>query len=103
MRCFLFLLPNHTNFVVFFVPFALFSDEPEVFFPKYSQTAILHAAHFRRVVNKQKRNSKDVKDDKNQDQEVDLLILTRGAISQFSSGSACLVSTVECIISRTPF
>ena len=30
--------------------FALFSDEPEVFLPKYSQMAILHAAHFRRVV-----------------------------------------------------
>ena len=30
---------------------ALFSDKPEVFLPKYSQTAILHAAHFRRVVN----------------------------------------------------
>ena len=30
--------------------FALFSEEPEVFLPKYSQTAILHAAHFRRVV-----------------------------------------------------
>ena len=30
--------------------FALFSKEPEVFLPKYSQTAILHAAHFRRVV-----------------------------------------------------
>ena len=32
--------------------FALFSDEPEVFFSKYmySQKAILHAAHFRRVV-----------------------------------------------------
>ena len=29
---------------------ALFGDEPEVFLPKYSQTAILHAAHFRRVV-----------------------------------------------------
>ena len=27
-----------------------FSAEPEVFLPKYSQTAILHAAHFRRVV-----------------------------------------------------
>ena len=26
------------------------SGEPEVFLPKYSQTAILHAAHFRRVV-----------------------------------------------------
>ena len=31
--------------------FALFSDEPEVFLPKYSQTAIVHAAHFPRVVN----------------------------------------------------
>ena len=30
--------------------FTLFSDEPEVFLPKYSQTAILHAAHLRRVV-----------------------------------------------------
>ena len=29
----------------------LFSDELEVFLPKYSQTAIRHAAHFRRVVN----------------------------------------------------
>ena len=28
------------------------SDEPEVFLSKYSQTAILHAAHFRRVVNR---------------------------------------------------
>ena len=27
------------------------SDEPGVFLPKYSQMAILHAAHFRRVVN----------------------------------------------------
>ena len=33
-----------------FFQFALFSDKPEVFLPKYSQTAILHAAHFRRVV-----------------------------------------------------
>ena len=31
--------------------FALFSDKPEVLLPKYSQTAILHAAQFRRVVN----------------------------------------------------
>ena len=37
-------------FNVFFV-FTLFSDRPEVFLPKYSQTAILHAAHYRRVVN----------------------------------------------------
>ena len=36
---------------VFFLLFALFSEEPEVFLPKYSQTVILHAAHFRRVVN----------------------------------------------------
>ena len=31
--------------------FAPFSDESSVFLPKYSQTAILHAAHFLRVVN----------------------------------------------------
>ena len=31
--------------------FALVSDEPEVFLPKYSQTAILHAAYLRWVVN----------------------------------------------------
>ena len=31
--------------------FALFSDEPEVFLPEYSKPAILHAAHFWRVVN----------------------------------------------------
>ena len=31
--------------------FALFSDVPEVFLPEYSQTAIFHAAHFRRGVN----------------------------------------------------
>ena len=30
--------------------FTLIRDEPEVFLPKYSQTAILHAAHFPRVV-----------------------------------------------------
>ena len=34
-----------------FLLFALFNNEPEVFFPKYSQTAILHAAHFPRVEN----------------------------------------------------
>ena len=33
-----------------FFLFALFGDEPEVFLPKISQTAILHAAHFLRVV-----------------------------------------------------
>ena len=32
------------------VTFPMFSDEPEVFLSKYSQTAILHAAHFWRVV-----------------------------------------------------
>ena len=31
--------------------FALVSDEPELFLSQYNQTAILHAAHFRRVVN----------------------------------------------------
>ena len=30
--------------------FLMFSDKPEVFLSKYSQTAIIHAAHFRRVV-----------------------------------------------------
>ena len=36
-----------------FLLFALFNDKPEIFFPKYSQTAILslHAAHFPRVEN----------------------------------------------------
>ena len=34
-----------------FLLFALVSDEPEVFLPNYSQTAILQAANFRRVVN----------------------------------------------------
>ena len=34
-----------------FLLFVLFGDKPEVFLPKYSQTAILHAAHFQRVVN----------------------------------------------------
>ena len=33
-----------------FCLFALFSDKPEVFLPKYSQTAILHAVLFQRVV-----------------------------------------------------
>ena len=37
--------------MVFFLIFALFSDNPEVFLPKYSQTAMLHAAHFQWVVN----------------------------------------------------
>ena len=31
--------------------FSLFSDEPEIFLPKYSQTEILDASHFRWVVN----------------------------------------------------
>ena len=35
---------------VFFLS-ALFSQKPEEFLRKYSQTAILHAAHFPRVVN----------------------------------------------------
>ena len=40
------------HFFSVFLNFALFSDEPEVFLPNSSKTAILHAAHFRRVVNK---------------------------------------------------
>ena len=50
LRCFLFLLPNYTIFSVYFL-FVLLSDEPEVFHPEYYQPAILHTAHFRRVVN----------------------------------------------------
>ena len=50
LTCILFLRPNYTILCVYFL-FALFSDEPEVFLPEYSQTAILNAAHFRRVVN----------------------------------------------------
>ena len=50
LRCFLFLLPNYTNILVCFFLFAIFGDKPEVFLPRYSQTAILHAAHFQRVV-----------------------------------------------------
>ena len=46
----IFTTTPYQYFSVFFL-FALFSDEPELFLPKYSQTAILHAAHFRRVVN----------------------------------------------------
>ena len=38
------------HFSVYFL-FALFSDEPQLFLPEYSQPAILHAAHIRRVVN----------------------------------------------------
>ena len=38
-------------FGVFFFIFALFSDDPEATLPKYSQTAIFHAAHFWWVVN----------------------------------------------------
>ena len=45
------IFTRYINILVFLFLFALFSDEPEVFIPKYSQTAILHAAHFRRIVN----------------------------------------------------
>ena len=48
-RCIFFYYPTIPFFTVYFL-FALFSDEPEIFLPEYSQTAILHAAHFRRVV-----------------------------------------------------
>ena len=46
----IFITRLYQRFRAFFL-FMLFSDEPEVFLPKYSQTVILHAAHFRRVVN----------------------------------------------------
>ena len=52
LRCFLVLLTNYIyQYLSVIFLFALLSDEPEEFLPKYSQTAILHAAHFRRVVN----------------------------------------------------
>ena len=48
----IFLLSNNTyNYFSVFFLVVLFSDKPEVFLPKYSQTVILHAANFRRVVN----------------------------------------------------
>ena len=47
LRWFLFLQLYQYLSVIFL--FALVSDEPEVFLPKY--LAILHAAHFQRVVN----------------------------------------------------
>ena len=51
LRCFLFLLPNCTNMLVCSFLFAPAIGEPKVVLPKYYQTAILHANHFRRVVN----------------------------------------------------
>ena len=39
------------QFLMHFSLFTLCSDKPEVFLPEYSQTAILHAAHFWGVVN----------------------------------------------------
>ena len=45
LRCFFYLLPNYTNMLVYFCRFAIFSDEP-----KYSQTALLQAAHSRMLV-----------------------------------------------------
>ena len=47
---FLIFTTNYTNMLVVFFLFGLSSDKPEVFLPKYSLTAILHAAHFRRVL-----------------------------------------------------
>ena len=46
----MFTIQLYQFFSVFFL-FALLSDEPEVFLPKYSQRAKLYAAHFWRVVN----------------------------------------------------
>ena len=36
-----------TQLYQFFFLFGPFNDEPKVFLPKYSQTGLLHAAHFR--------------------------------------------------------
>ena len=47
---FLIFTTHYTHILVCFFLFVLVSDEPEVFLPKYSQTANLHAPHFRRVV-----------------------------------------------------
>ena len=47
---FLIFTTQLNQFLSVFSLFALFSDEPEVFLPKYSQMAIPHAAHFWRVV-----------------------------------------------------
>ena len=40
----------YQHFSVFLLS-PLFNDQPEVFFPKYSQTAKVHAANFPRVEN----------------------------------------------------
>ena len=40
-----------------FTLFALLSDEPEVFLPKYSQMAILHDAHFQRALKTETLNA----------------------------------------------
>ena len=45
-----FLIFTTQLYQVFFFYLNYISDEPEVFLPKYFQAAILHAAHFRRVV-----------------------------------------------------
>ena len=45
------------NILMCFFLFAVSSDKPEVFHPKYSQTAILLAAHFRRVVKRRNLTS----------------------------------------------
>ena len=47
------LYQHFSVFLLFalFALFALFNDEPEFFFPKYSQTAKVHAAHLPRVEN----------------------------------------------------
>ena len=35
LRCFLFLLPNYTNILVFFLSICTIYDKPEVFLPRY--------------------------------------------------------------------
>ena len=53
LRCFLlFFLPNFTIFIAYFIC----SEEPQAFLPEYSQPAILHAGHFRWVVNVYSQN-----------------------------------------------
>ena len=50
LRCSLFFTTQQDQYLSVPFLFSLVSDEPEVFLFRYSQTAILHAAHFRRVV-----------------------------------------------------
>ena len=51
LRCLLYFTTQKYQFLSILLLFALVSYKPEVFHPKFSQTTILHADQFRRVVN----------------------------------------------------